>query len=102
MNTAKEILSIVLLATLLMVEATISGCGNSDSDSKPNASDVAACKATSDAMDSCFGMAEFGTTLPDAKADCDNGDFDDYDHCFFSCEENNEDCDDLADCFDNC
>ena len=79
------------------------GCNNDDDgDEKPNASDVALCKKTADAVNQCVGPDAMGTTLENAKAECEKGDFDEIDHCLFDCTKSSDDCDILIECFDGC
>jgi hypothetical protein len=96
---AFSVLGFVLVCLLLAAP----GCSDDDDDdSKPNASDVALCKKTADAVEQCVGPDAMGTTLENAKAECEKGDFDDIDRCLFDCTKSSDDCDILIDCFDGC
>jgi hypothetical protein len=91
------------IAFLLFGAITLEGCSSDDDDdNKPNAQDVAQCKTTVDVMEQCIGMEAMGTTVPEAKAECEKGNFDDFDRCLFKCEQSLSECEALITCFDGC
>ena len=73
-----------------------------DDEGNGNTEDISRCKNTAQAFERCIGWTEMGTTITDALAECDKGDFDAGDHCMFDCAEWLDDCETLSECFDEC
>ena len=93
---------------ILCAFVTLTACDEEETTSKKeeptkdNSTEIAKCKKMSDAFEDCIGWSEMGTTLIDAKAECDKADFDSYDSCMFDCEGQSIDCEVLTTCFDEC
>jgi hypothetical protein len=103
----KMLFAIIALVVALAAILTLQSCssdGDDKNDNKNSAVDIAHCKDTVGAIDECFGAESvLGMDAAAATKECESGEkFDDYDHCFFNCEDKAMNCDEFADCLDNC
>jgi putative Mn2+ efflux pump MntP len=90
------------IGLLILGAMSLQGCDSGDDEKKTNPKDVTECKKTVDVMEQCIGMEAMGTTVSEAKSECEKGNFDDFDRCLFKCEQSFSECDALTTCFDGC
>lgn len=94
---------ILIVAAFVFLPVIVSCSDSDDNDKKTSSSEIAHCQDTVGAINECFDISDvMGMSYSDALAQCSEGDFDDYDKCFFACEDKSTDCDVFADCLDGC